>query len=50
MECIKALTKTTKAGHYGRFYGEVDPMVITCALREFMKDKNLIVEQEERKS
>lgn len=39
-----------KAGHYGRFYGEVDPMVITCALREFMKDKNLIVEQEERKS
>ena len=37
-----------KAGHYGRFYGSVDPMVITCALREFIKDRNLFIEQYER--
>lgn len=28
-----------KAGCYGRFYGNVDPMVITCALREFVSDR-----------
>ena len=27
-----------KAGHYGRFYGTVDPMVIMGALRDFMKE------------
>ncbi len=26
-----------KAGKYGRFYGAVDPMAITAALREFIK-------------
>lgn len=29
-----------KAGKYGKFYGNVDPMVITCALREFMRDRS----------
>lgn len=29
-----------KAGHYGRFYGSVDPLVITTALREFLKERN----------
>jgi hypothetical protein len=39
-----------KAGHYGKFFGSVDPMVITCALRDFYKEKNLIIDQESRKS
>lgn len=29
-----------KAGEYGRFYGNIDPMVITCALREFLRDRS----------
>ena len=37
-----------KAGHYGRFYGSVDPMVITCALRDFIKERNLFIDQYER--
>ena len=37
-----------KAGHYGRFYGSVDPMVITCALRDFIKERNNIIDQCER--
>lgn len=28
-----------KAGRYGRFYGAVDAMVITTALRQFLKDR-----------
>ena len=28
-----------KAGHYGRFYGTVDPMVIMGALRDFIKER-----------
>lgn len=34
-----------KSGRYGRFYGSVDPMVITCALREFMKERNDLISQ-----
>lgn len=37
-----------KAGHYGRFYGSVDPMVITCAIRDFIKERNIIIDQCER--
>ena len=40
-----------KAGHYGHFYGSVDPMVITCALRDFMDERNDMLsryEQEQR--
>ena len=40
-----------KTGRYGRFYGKVDPMVVTCALREFIKERNLMLdsfETEER--
>lgn len=40
-----------KAGHYGKFYGSVDPMVITCALRDFLHDRADIMaraEQERR--
>ena len=37
-----------KTGHYGRFYGSVDPMVITCALREFVKERNEFIDTFER--
>ena len=40
-----------KTGCYGRFYGSVDPLVITTALREFVRDRNsahIRHEQEER--
>lgn len=37
-----------KAGRYGRFYGSVDPMVVTCALREFVGERNVFIEQFER--
>lgn len=29
-----------KTGRYGKFYGNVDPMVITTALRDFMRDRS----------
>lgn len=32
-----------RTGRYGRFYGAVDPMVITCALRDFMVERNEII-------
>lgn len=32
-----------KSGKYGKFYGNVDPMVITSALREFVQDRNAII-------
>ena len=37
-----------KTGRYGRFYGSVDPMVITCALREFVKERNNMIDSFER--
>lgn len=40
-----------KAGNYGKFYGTVDPMVITCALVEFKRERETILsrlEQQER--
>lgn len=33
-----------KAGKYGKFYGNVDPMVITCSLRDFIKDRNTAID------
>lgn len=42
-----------KAGHYGRFYGSVDPMVITCAIREFKRERNELIgiyEQQKREA
>lgn len=41
-----------KSGKYGKFYGSVDPMVITCALRDFIKDRSEAIfhyESEQRK-
>lgn len=37
-----------KAGHYGSFYGSVDPMVITSALREFCAYRRQQIEIYER--
>ena len=37
-----------KTGRYGRFYGTVDPMVITCALRDFMKERIALIDQYEQ--
>ena len=34
-----------KTGRYGRFYGTVDPMVITCAMRDFIKERNIFIGQ-----
>lgn len=42
-----------KSGKYGRFYGSVDPIVITSAIRDFLKERtkayNDHFEEEERK-
>lgn len=40
-----------KSGRYGRFYGSVDPLVITTSLRDFIKERSVAYdkhEQEER--
>lgn len=40
-----------KAGEYGKFYGAVDPLTITCALKEFCDDRRTILrrlEQEDK--
>lgn len=34
-----------KTGSYGRFYGAVDPLVITSALKEFMKERDWACQQ-----
>ena len=36
-----------KAGKYGKFYGNVDPMVITTALRTFIRDRADIIDHHE---
>ncbi len=36
-----------KAGRYGRFYGSVDPLVITTSLREFVKERNARIAEKE---
>lgn len=40
-----------KTGRYGRFYGSVDPLVITTSIREFVRERGTAIErhdQEER--
>lgn len=32
-----------KAGAYGKFYGSVDPLTITCALKEFSQERRAIL-------
>lgn len=38
-----------KAGKYGRFYGNVDPLVITTSLNEFCRERQTACEAHERK-
>lgn len=38
-----------KCGRYGRFYGNVDPMVIMIAIRSFVEERNRIIDQHEKK-
>lgn len=40
--------KRFKSGVYGRFYGAVDPMVIMCALRDFLEYRNDVYADYER--
>lgn len=40
-----------KTGRYGKFYGAVDPLVITCSLRDFIVERGVAIsrhEQEQR--
>lgn len=37
-----------KAGRYGRFYGNVDPLVITTALRDFCTERAEVIDRHER--
>lgn len=37
-----------KTGGYGKFYGAVDPLTITCALKEFCNDRRSILRRLER--
>ena len=36
-----------KSGRYGRFYGNIDPLVITTSLREFVKERNTEIDRYE---
>ena len=37
-----------KTGRYGRFYGSVDPLVITTSIREFIRERNTEIDRHER--
>ena len=37
-----------KSGRYGRFYGSVDPLVITTSLMAFMEERNNAIAERER--
>ncbi len=37
-----------KAGRYGRFYGSIDPMVITTSIYEFIRERSNAIEQRDR--
>lgn len=37
-----------KSGRYGRFYGSVDPLVITTSLRDFLEERSIEYERHER--
>ncbi len=36
-----------KTGRYGRFYGAVDPMVVTTALQDFLRERQEIIDSEQ---
>lgn len=37
-----------KSGRYGRFYGSVDPLVITTSLRSFLNERNSAISDQEQ--
>ena len=37
-----------KAGKYGRFYGSVDPLVITTSLHDFLKERSAAYEKHDK--
>lgn len=37
-----------KSGRYGRFYGSVDPLVITTSIREFLKERMYAIQKKEQ--
>jgi len=37
-----------KSGRYGRFYGAIDPMLITEALRKFKPERDLMLDEKRR--
>lgn len=37
-----------KAGRYGRFYGRVDPLIIMQSLREFIKERAVVIDTAEQ--
>ena len=37
-----------KSGRYGRFYGSIDPLIITTSLREFIKERNNAIHEHEQ--
>ena len=37
-----------KAGRYGRFYGSVDPLIIMQSLREFVKERAVVIDTAEQ--
>lgn len=37
-----------KSGFYGRFYGSIDPLIITTSLRSFLKERVLVYDRHER--
>lgn len=39
--------RNVKTGNYGKFYGAVSPIDIMVALRQFIKERNLIIEKAE---
>lgn len=38
-----------KSGRYGRFYGSVDPLVITTAVRQFITERNTAIQEKEQR-
>ena len=37
-----------KSGRYGKFYGSVDPLVITTSVRDFINERTFAYEQHDR--
>lgn len=37
-----------KAGHYGRFYGSIDPLIIVTAVRDFLKERSKAIDKRDR--